>query len=478
MAGRVRLDDQVRLKGSNPAWLDRDKETRDAGGAAVDVTGKVSRHRAGVLPDWAGGGDDDTNDDDDAVGDDTEMPGPTGGKRRVVAVPAVIVATSSALQRPARVVLPPTLVRGGGGQSCDDASSSESDTDEDEIAVRRASARARLAARRSGAGSDDDAQMPVGDDDDGGAGNRTGIAVKKEEIKKEESGKPEASGSSSWETDTDASDSDEEGTNTAGKLLKPVFVSKAKRETLVERDRLEREADDDWASREAHKLKRATESKALAEIEVERETAIATAEETAEHSDVETDDELTDPAVEYQAWRLRELLRIKEDEHTREKMFGERETQEKIRRMSEDEKKAYFEANPDKKRETPGTCGDASKQAIDTPKPGFLQKYYHKGAFFQEASDDQFGTAETHEIYKRDFSGATGGDKGFDKKNLPKSMQVRGDTFGKMGQTKWTHLAAEDTSRPQHKDGGGGDTLTLPPRKHKGKEQSFEKPGR
>jgi len=161
------------------------------------------------------------------------------------------------------------------------------------------------------------------------------------------------------------------------------------------------------ASREAHKLKRATESKALAEIEVERETAIATAEETAEHSDVETDDELTDPAVEYQAWRLRELLRIKEDEHNREKMFGERETQEKIRRMSEDEKKAYFEANPDKKRETPGTCGDASKQAIDTPKPGFLQKYYHKGAFFQEASDDQFGTAETHEIYKRDFSGTS-----------------------------------------------------------------------
>ena len=74
---------------------------------------------------------------------------------------------------------------------------------------------------------------------------------------------------------------------------------------------------------------------------------------------------------------------------------------------------------------------------------------------------------ETFKSYARDFSAATGGDKGVDKSSLPKAMQVRGDKFGKVGQTKWTHLANEDTSRlaterPQHRKTG--------------KEQSFDKP--
>jgi microfibrillar-associated protein 1 len=34
----------------------------------------------------------------------------------------------------------------------------------------------------------------------------------------------------------------------------------------------------------------------------------------------------------------------------------------------------------------------------------------------------------------------------YNKAALPKAMQVRGAAFGKMGQTKWTHLSAEDTT--------------------------------
>lgn len=450
MSGRVCADDTVRVKGSNPSWLDREREKRD-GKAAAEVSTKVSRHRAGVIPDWAVG----DGDDDDVCDDDVAMPA-HGGKRRVAA-PAVIVSRGS--DDPSgqkRVVKPPSLVKGGAAGTHDaDASASESEEDEDDIARRRAMARARLAARN--AEPEEDA-LPVTNEDE----------EPSRPILKKDNDDGDVSGSSSWETDTDASDSED-----GRKLLKPVFVSKQQRETLQERDRLDAEADDEWARREVHKKKRAEESKQLAELEVELENQIANAEENREQSDVDTDDELEDPAVAYAAWRIRELLRIKEDEETREKMFEERELQEKIRRMSEAEKKAYFDANPEMKRVVDNAEGGNPKDAKNpNDKPGFMQKYYHKGAFFQEASDDAFGTASTHDIYKRDFSAPTGGDKGVDKKNLPRSMQVRGDKFGKMGQTKWTHLAAEDTSRL-----GGNKEKQMRPR-HKEKELSFEKPKR
>ena len=456
MSGRVRADETVRVKGSNPSWLDRDREKRD--GRAAEVATKVSRHRAGVLPGWAAAAEADEDvRDDDARNDDVSaatLSSAQPGRRRVAA-PAVIISG-------ARAVKPPTIVRGPRDPpagSEDESSASEEEEDEDDIARRRAAARARLAARRAG----EEEGLPVEE--------------KKESLSDADAdekprpdfgrGASEDEGSSSWETDTDASDSDDD----ARVMVRPVFVSRAKRETLKNETRDGEEAADadaEWAARdEAHRRKRAEESRRLLELELERETAIANAEANAEASDVDTDDELEDPSVAYQAWRLRELARIEEDEKTRDRMFAEREEQEKIRRMSEAEKKKYFDAHPELRA---FGLGDETKAGSGSkPKLGFMQKYYHKGAFFQEAADDAFGTASTHEIYARDFSAATGSDRGVDKSALPKAMQVRGDKFGKVGQTKWTHLANEDTSRlaterPQHRKAG--------------KEQSFEKPSR
>ncbi|CAL9135700.1 unnamed protein product [Musa textilis] len=73
----------------------------------------------------------------------------------------------------------------------------------------------------------------------------------------------------------------------------------------------------------------------------------------------------------------------------------------------------------------------------------FMQKYYHKGAFFQSGADDHAATAGTDDIYRRDFSAPTGEDK-MDKSILPKVMQVK--HFGRSGRTKWTHLVNEDTT--------------------------------
>ena len=53
----------------------------------------------------------------------------------------------------------------------------------------------------------------------------------------------------------------------------------------------------------------------------------------------------------------------------------------------------------------------------------FLQKYWHKGAFFQETSDNPYSRDQVDEVYARDYSAPTGEDK-LDKSVLPKVMQV------------------------------------------------------
>jgi microfibrillar-associated protein 1 len=53
----------------------------------------------------------------------------------------------------------------------------------------------------------------------------------------------------------------------------------------------------------------------------------------------------------------------------------------------------------------------------------FMQKYWHKGAYYQTGADDQFQDKESDDIFRRDFSAPTGEDK-FDKTILPKVMQV------------------------------------------------------
>eukprot|EP00746_Dinoflagellata_sp_MGD_P125381 gnl/MRDRNA2_/MRDRNA2_60137_c0_seq1.p1 gnl/MRDRNA2_/MRDRNA2_60137_c0~~gnl/MRDRNA2_/MRDRNA2_60137_c0_seq1.p1 ORF type:complete len:230 (+),score=22.89 gnl/MRDRNA2_/MRDRNA2_60137_c0_seq1:124-813(+) len=73
----------------------------------------------------------------------------------------------------------------------------------------------------------------------------------------------------------------------------------------------------------------------------------------------------------------------------------------------------------------------------------FLQKYYHKGAYFQTNSDERSGPTVPESLYGRDFWESTPEDN-FDKTLLPSIMQVK--NFGRRGRTKWTHLVSEDTS--------------------------------
>lgn len=125
---------------------------------------------------------------------------------------------------------------------------------------------------------------------------------------------------------------------------------------------------------------------------------------------------------EYLSWKLRELLRIKEERDEREAHDREKEEIGRIRNMTEEDRRKIDQ--------------EKMEEWMSQPKSQhkFLQKYYHKGAFYQE---------DHKEILSRDYAQATGSDRS-DKDVLPQILQVK--DFGKKGKGKWKHLTAEDTT--------------------------------
>lgn len=135
--------------------------------------------------------------------------------------------------------------------------------------------------------------------------------------------------------------------------------------------------------------------------------------------DFNTDDE---NEQDYELWKLRELKRIKRDREEKERLEKEKQEIQRIRNMTEEERLAYLRANP--------------KEVTNMQNKGkykFLQKYYHRGAFFLDKQE---------EVLARSVAEPTLEDH-FDKTILPKVMQVK--NFGLAGRTKYTHLLDQVT---------------------------------
>jgi len=255
------------------------------------------------------------------------------------------------------------------------------------------------------------------------------------------------------ETSDEETDSEEEE---AGARLKPVFVRAKDRLTIQEREREEARARQ--AEREAAKLaeERRRSTLRMVEDEVRKtEMALRKAEnDTLGLEEVVTDDE--NDEVEYEAWKVRELRRLKRDKDEREEFVKELAELERFRNLTEEEKRAELKANPK----------EITNRAVKG-KYKFMQKYYHRGAFF---------LAEEEAVLKRDVSHATLEDK-FDKTVLPKVMQVK--DFGRSGRTKYTHLVDQDTTQfdaawSQESQGNSKFFAS-----HAGgMKQTFEKPGK
>jgi len=226
------------------------------------------------------------------------------------------------------------------------------------------------------------------------------------------------------EEDSSEYTTDSEDESGAHQMLKPVFVPKSERETIAEREKLE-EAEEALKKEEQRlREERKKDTKRLVAEEIKKEENVIKSDGNKSDNENDGADSDGNAEEEYSAWKVREMKRIKREKEERETAEKERQEIERRRNMTDEERKREDEllgkANEEKRK--------------DRKKLKFLQKYYHKGAFYQDIESD-----------KRDkVAIAAVGEDQFEKANLPKVMQVK--NFGRSGRTKYTHLVDQDTT--------------------------------
>jgi microfibrillar-associated protein 1 len=251
------------------------------------------------------------------------------------------------------------------------------------------------------------------------------------------------------EDEDEDEDEEEEEEEEEAEVLKPVFVPRAKRQTVAEEAAK-------LAAEEAAALARASEregrkkqSRSMVSAAIQRADAAL-----VDNTDVDSDAGLPDDAdcqsaaeaeAELRAWRLRELRRVKRDFEARRSIEQEKAELERRRGLTDAERRAEDEAA--------GRLSAAAARA--KPEVGFMQKYHHKGAFYMDDASLSTSAGGQDDVRLRDNHAPTGEDK-FNKAALPAVLQVR--KFGMKGRTKYTHLLDQDTSakaRPLRPEGAG-----------------------
>ena len=219
-------------------------------------------------------------------------------------------------------------------------------------------------------------------------------------------------------------------------LLRPTFIKKNQRKPDTTQDTTEA---DTAAEAEAQIAQRKEKADMLIREQLEKtalERSAANRQwdddeaEVAEEAAIDDTDGL-DPEAEHAAWKLRELKRVKREREAIEESEKEREEIERRRNLTAEERdREDREFLAKQKEEKDATRGQ----------PGFMQRYFHKGAFFR-------GDLEREGLDQRNVMGRRFVDE-VSRETLPQYMQVRDLTqVGKKGRTRYRDLRSEDTGR-------------------------------
>ncbi|KAH8668273.1 splicing factor, Prp19-binding domain-containing protein [Tricladium varicosporioides] len=247
-------------------------------------------------------------------------------------------------------------------------------------------------------------------------------ASEQEESEEEEDGSEESSEEES---------SEEEAPRRV--MMRPTFIKKDKRGANSAAAAKEKSEEELIAADEARRKQLADE---IVEEQIRKDIAAKEAgkrnwdDDEDEGDGVDDTDDL-DPEAEYAAWKLRELRRIKRDREAIEERERELEEIERRKNLTEEERKAEDDVYLAAQKEEKDSKG----------KMAYMQKYYHKGAFFQ---DD----LKAEGLDRRDIMGSRFADDVQNRDLLPQALQMRDMTkLGKKGATKYKDLKSEDTGR-------------------------------
>lgn len=212
-------------------------------------------------------------------------------------------------------------------------------------------------------------------------------------------------------------------------LMRPVFVDKENRATIQEQ--MQKEIDEMANKEETEKMKerRKQETKKIVIEYIKKDLNGEVEETNGMHFDMPDDTDDINNLEEYEQWKLRELKRIKKQVEEDEEKMKDKIEIERRRNLTDEQRQD----------ENLRLGSDATLIHFKS-KYKFLQKYYHRGAFYQSEAK-----VDTEHIYNRDYNLPTAEDK-FDRSSLPSVLQKRRGLIFKKGQSKYTHLTNEDTT--------------------------------
>jgi microfibrillar-associated protein 1 len=230
-------------------------------------------------------------------------------------------------------------------------------------------------------------------------------------------------------------------------LLRPTFIKKSQRKessawVMNGHSNATATLADPAAAEEAAVALRKAKADTLIRDQLEKDAAARAAEKKAWDDDADNqagedeayinDTDGLDPAAEFAAWKLRELKRVKREREAVEVAEKEREEVERRRNLSAEQRDREDREFISKQKE---------EREAGRGKAGFMQRYFHKGAFFQQDSENQG-------LNKRDLMGSRYVDEVRDREVLPQYLQVRDMTkIGRKGRTRYRDLRSEDTGR-------------------------------
>ena len=251
-----------------------------------------------------------------------------------------------------------------------------------------------------------------------------------EESEEQEDSDDESVSGSEDESGSEETSSEDEAPK---KLLRPTFIRKDKRkDSITVTDT--KNAEDNWAEEEARRKEKADH---MIQEQLEKNAAAQAAgkkdwdDDDIEEVEIVDDTDDLDPETERAAWKLRELKRVKREREAIEIAEKEREEIERRRNLSKEEREAEDQEFLELQKEEREGKGKMS----------YMQKYFHKGAFFQ---DD----AKAEGLDRRDIMGSRIQDDVSNRELLPQYMQIRDMTkLGRKGRTKYKDLKSEDTGR-------------------------------